>query len=530
MAKVVAATAASDTVNLNRGDRWREVATPVPTGQTWQDYGTGALPQITGMDPVVGTWTSTTPAQTWSIAWTISLTAVTAMDVNGTLYLPAASQAALVPGQFFWAANVLYLCVIGGFSTMPFPVEANGNRGAIWVSGASKGGYHFRSIWFHGGTNGTFNTRSPTSASTWTSCRFGHGGAIASIGLLFIQDAGANGQTITDCLFENGITDCLFLTDNDRAVISYCTFISLYGPVSDHIQFSGAVTGSGGGEVHHCYGFIQSGTVSTKGMIVQGNSVTTGGANVHDNFCDGGNYMWGFGGTTFTGFINHTTDRNVHVNGLAGSSTGSFTNGGASTGCSWTFNVSLNNTYDGFNFFGGVAHLGIGVYHNTVYNAGFRAWSTGSATDTVSGTVEDNIFHASGSTHRYRIDNGGITSDYNDIPGEQANYIFWDVTGYPNLANYQAASAQDAHSTKALPTFAAGNQSGQYGQTSNPTTATWASLAPSASSAVRGAGVHVGGVNDSLANPPDIGCYQFAMYVMQGSPGRPFSVLRVKWG
>jgi hypothetical protein len=514
-AKAVASAAASDIINLNRGDLWRERVLGPATGQTWRDYGAGELPKISAMDLVPGPWTSTTPANTWSATWAISLATVTAVDVNGILFLKGTSQAALTLGQFWWAAGVLYLCISGGSVGMTgYTIEANGNRTGAFVTGASKGGYTFRNLWFHGGTDGTFNTTTPTSADTWIGCRFGHGGIIGSVGLLFVQDTGSGGHIVTDCLFENGITDCLFFTDNERCVVSYCTFISLYGPVSDHIQFTGLVNGSGGATVHHCYGFIQADTTSAKGFIVHGQPVITGGFNCHDNFCDGGNYLSSFGHNAFTGFANFTADRNVHVNGLNTSSVGTFGDGGISSGCRWSFNVSLHSAGPGFNFFGDDAHTGVGIYNNTVYGSTFRGFTTGGSLNTISGVIQNNIFHSNGSSHRVRIDGGGVTFDHNFVLDQAPNFIFWGTTNYATMAAFQAGSGQGGNcsitnpmlwDTVSTPTRRAGEGFDAF------LARAFRQVDLDPSSQAISAGVAVAGINDSFLGPaPDIGAREWA--------------------
>jgi hypothetical protein len=280
-------------------------------------------------------------------------------------------------------------------------------------------------------------------------CTFRHGGIIASVGLLFISGGGAVGHRINQCLFDNAITDCLFITDCDNAVVTYCRFQSLFGAVSDHIQFTGLVTGSGGSEVHHCFFFIDNDSGSAKGCVVQGQSVITPGLYVHHNVGVGGNYLSSFGGAALTGFDNARHEFNLHFNGVGGSQVGTFGMGGPGNNCVWRYNASLNCAFCAFNFFSSVAHTNIGVYYNTVYKAQNRAWSTGGGGVTVSGVVHGNILGAVGSSHRVRVDGGGITFSKNIVPGEQANFIFWGSTSYSTMAAFQAGSGQGANCTTA---------------------------------------------------------------------------------
>jgi hypothetical protein len=517
VAEMLSESFPSDTVNWKKGETWREYALDPPTAQTWQNYGSGSvLPRISCMDVVVGTWTNTS-GTIWTIPYPTVLPSVSGVDVDGLHYPPAASVAALVAGQFFYdiPTATLYLDIVGGDSTMSGKVvEANGQRHSAMAAAIGQGGYSFTGIHFHGGTDGTVIMQNCSSISSWTSCRFGHGGFVNSVGLLFLQGGNLSGYTVTDCLFENGNTDCLFYVDNPLGVVSYCTFLSLYGFGSDHMQFTGTVNGSGGSHVHHCYGFAQVGTNSAKGMIVQGQSVLTGGLNVHDNFCDGTNYMCSFGGPGLTGFDNYTIDRNVHINGLASSSVGSFGMGGPGAGCRWTYNVSIDNAGAVMNFFGSSSKTGIGFYQNTLFRYATLGIVCSAAADKLSGTIEDNIIWSASSTNnhiRLRDTAGGaLVSDYNDIGPEKASGYSYNGTAYNTLALYVAGASQDAHSIKSDPLLnTAVNRTGTYGQTSAGVAATYADVSLTALSPARAAGIRVTGINDTMANPPDLGAFQY---------------------
>lgn len=524
MAKAISGSTTADTINWNGGDVWREQASSVPTAQAWQAYGvTTTLPKLSCMDVIAGTWTSTTPTNTWSIAMTPAFGNVTAVNVNGTFYPKAASQAALVVGQFFWASNVLYLCLVGGSTSMAgFVIEANGTRSNVFAT-TTGGSYTFRQMWFEGGTNGTVIMQNNTSASQYQSCRFGHGGATTSVGLLFLQAGLNTGNTINDCLFENGITDCLFINDNPSTVVSYTTFRSLYGSVSDHIQFGGSSGGSGLSVVHHCYHTVQNDTGSTKGCIVVSGNLTSGAFTFRDNFMDGGNYAASMGNAADTGQNNHQILRNIGVNQLAGSSVGTFGQGCAGDGWSWLFNVSLNSAVTGLNLFGTVNHTHCTIVNNTFYGYALRGLTSGSGTDKISGTVEDNIVYGAASTsNQMRLVDGvsaqALVSDYNDIGPVKAAFVSYNGTTYSTLALYQAGASQDAHSITGDPLLnVASNRTAQFGQQSAPITATFADVAPTALSPARRAGLTVVGVNDGLANPPDMGAFQFGA----NGPGIP---------
>jgi hypothetical protein len=524
VAQMVAQAGSADVLNFKKGEVWREYVLDPDTAQTWQGYGSSTtLPRISGMDVVTGTWTSTTPTNTWSIPYAVTQSTMTGMDVDGTHYVPAASKAALVAGQFYYdvALATLYLCIVGGDSTMSGKVvEANGNRRSVMATTLGQGGYHFNGIHFHGGTDGTVIMQNCLAASSWTTCRFGHGGAISSVGLLFISEGNNAGHAITDCLFENGNTDCLFINDNPTSVTGYCTFISLYGPLADHIQYGGGSGQSGGATVHHCYHFVQSDSNSHKGCIILGTNQALPGFSAHDNFMDGGNYAVSYGGTAETGHDSYTIDRNVAISTLATSSVGSFGIGSPSVGTRWSFNVSLNAVGAAMNFFDGVARTGLGIYQNTFYGYGLQGITCSAAGDTLGGTIEDNIIYSSTSTNnhiRYRTA-GGLTSDYNDIGPNKASGFSYNGTAYNTLALYVTGASQDAHSIHDDPLLnTASNRSGTYGQNSAPVTATYADVAPTSSSPVRAVGLRVAGINDTLANPPDLGAIQYG----GAGPGGP---------
>lgn len=519
VAQAAGNTFPSDTINWKFGESWREYWSEPPTTQTWQGYGTPGTPwKLSCMDVVVGIWTNV-GGTVWSTPYTTILPSVTGVDVDGVHYPIAASLAAILLGQCFYnaATDVLYLDITGGDSTMSGKVvEANGQRLRCVSISTGQGGYRISGGYFHGGTDGTFVVQNGTAPSSWTSCRFGHGGAINSVGLLFLQEGNQSGNAVTDCLFDNGNTDCLFINDNPSAVVSFCTFNSLYGAVSDHVQFGGTVTGgSGGSVVHHCYHSVQNDTGSTKGAIVVSGNLTTGAFIFRDNFADGGNYMVSFGNSTDTGQNSHQILRNISVNTLAGSSLGSFGNGCPADSCSWLFNVSLNSAITGFNFFGGVNHTNVTVVNNTVFGFALRGITCGNASDKLSGKVECNIFWGTASTsNQMRLVDGvpaqTLTSDYNDFGPVKTAFVSYNGTTYNTLALYRAGASQDAHSLATDPLLnTAVNRTASYGRSSVPVAVSYADVSPTALSPIRGVGLRIVGVNDSLPNPPDMGAFQF---------------------
>jgi hypothetical protein len=528
-AKVVASAVTGDRVKLKRGDVWRDAAlAALATAFTVEDYGVGDRPVMDGFDNVPSTtWTSTTPAQTWSIAWTPAAGNVTAVDVNGLLYRKAASQAALTPGFFFWAANVLYVCLVGGGADMAaagFLIEANGNRGTGFLPGFTKGGYLLRNIDFRGWMNGGAVFSSQTSASTVIGCRFRHCSVTTTASALYFQDGNLSGWTVLNCDWDENLgADHMHMTDAPNGLVAYCNFSKVWSTPSDAIQFStGAGGGSGGWECHHLYIFMQQNSDSSKGGLIWGGAQTVQSANVHDCIMDGGGYMASFGGVTDTTLNNFTFRALLHFNCTSGASVGSFGNGGPSDNSQWIDCISINAASPAWLFFNGVDHTHILIAHCTAYGFGLRGLSMGIGTDRISGTIKNTIWWGPTATSDIlRFGDGvpsqALVSDYNIIGPNKTNGIRFNGTLYNSLAAYSTATGQDAHSWATDPMLVdPSTRTPRAGESMDAFIARAmraADLDPS--SWAIGRGLLIAGVNDSFNGPaPDIGAREWQSKVL----------------
>jgi len=451
-----------NTVYIEKGSTFRELLTVSDSGTegnviTYTNYGTGALPIISGADVISGNWSGpdgngeytddsidTEPlivvvdGTVWDEGTVTSLAATewgwTAAD-GGTLFLGADPAALVVEaGQRDNAIDTNdknYLTFSG--------ITVEGNNAAtgsgFYVDGTNtiidsctaQNNYYY-AVWFVDGGAGTLSNStvqynmvggvllaSTAGAVTIDSCTIFHNGTVAS----------NEGGTINHSGITSSSTAGTTITDND-------------------ISYSGENGDSG-----HSHGIY---------LVRDGDVATISGNVIYETYTGHG---------IACRFDNATINKNrVYNCNDSTSYTGIFINGASSAG---TINVNYNLSYNnarGIQIYDTNWHAGtvINIYNNSTYSNDTMEFGVKTA-DVAGGlNVKNNIFYQTSSARvlYYESDQTALDQDYNCIFTDNTRISEYNSGGWTNkdtFAGWQGSTVgsldgtQDANSSGADPLF-----------------------------------------------------------------------------
>jgi len=500
-----------DFVYFKCGDIWRETLVPAKGGNstariTFSSYGTGAKPIICGANIVSG-WTAYTSgtANTWS-APLATATGIVTSDNN---YLKlGSSKTALAANQYFWETGTLYIN-IGADPNTGHIVEASQRNNAVSVN-VPKNGTLKNYITLSGLSlqKTTLANVLIANATYWI---------VENCDLFFANNstsasgAGINADQAHHAIFRgNHINYAL----GDGIMAWRSSDVEVSGNLIENVLDDGVYKGSDGIQIGAdtstptaCNNFkILNNTVSrpNNSTVQKGCIIAEMGDNgiISGNSTSKGRFGIAPSGNNITVEYNHVND---------------FGNGGGIrisentplSGMKIRYNVVSNSPgFAGITLTHDVTgqstnRSNFEIYNNVVYNTYYGI----GCDQPFSGTVKNNIVWSPGSNPRVRFSIASV------IPGETVvvdNNIWQDKgtetmisfagTTYANLADWQAASGQDTHSSTADPLWV--NPAGLdfHLQSSSPAI---------------DAGADVGLTEDFEGQPvpqgsaPDIGAYEY---------------------
>jgi hypothetical protein len=244
-----------DQILLQRGGIWREMLSPTVSGLSFDAYGTGARPIISGADLLTGTWTKVN-ANTCSM--NVGGSDLTEVWMKGVLGAPVASAAVVyAPGEWFYSNGILTLGVSGGCAaanTTALAIEITRRSYALYANNI--GALSVANIAF---VNGMYNTiyLGPNLTSTqtfnnvvWQGARYE--GLLAAGGSPVINSseglnslsgmaaAGGNGFTLTNSILSGNSEDAIEIygttgasTINSSTISGNSTEQPLYNTISN---------------------------------------------------------------------------------------------------------------------------------------------------------------------------------------------------------------------------------------------------------------------------------------------------------
>lgn len=476
-----AALNAGDQVYLNRGCVWREQLTVPAASLTLGAYGVGAKPVISGAN-VISTWTAYTGTAVNTYSADLA-TECKVVSIGGTAAAKGTGTDVLTDHQWIWSGNKLYFADATGDPDTSGVVITAGQRNYC-ISDNSKGAIVVTDLECREANTsfgGCIDVRG--NGGVWTIQRCDLTGGAHS-GLLMLNDD----CVVEDCAITRNGTG-VHMHQNSSGIlfrrndVSYNRYpgLNLYGCDTGIFEHN---------EIHHngWNGIYIEGRVS-QSVSADGNTIR------YNDIYDNGQ------GPTWTDVTNGVEiyiaggDNNVIVYNLIYVTASHTNDGGVHFDFGANGNLIAHNTIAGFRA-GSLRGFGILIEDGTPGEGG----------PTINNTVENNIVANCrvllGVANDIADDMQGNTFDYNCWYGG-VDYAIWD--GRPSsmtsrtLAQWQAASGQDAHSIGADPKLNAKYHLGN------------------GSSAIN-AGVVIAGIGQVFSGAaPDIGAFEWQR---KGNRGR----------
>ncbi len=433
--------AAGSTALFRRGQIWREQLTIPSSGSegspiTFGAYGSGADPIITGAN-IMGSWS----LESANVYKTALVTEPKIVIINGALGTLKASVVALVaPGDWYWAASVLYV-----YATSDPGSTVQGGQRDYGIFSNLKDYLTFRNLNIQGSNDmGVSLNRGDHFDVQY--CTFNFCGITAALDTWTSTNA-----TLSNNIFDYNNGDAIW-TDSTNLMCQNNTISHVYGADSDGIQMAytsnALVTGN----------YIDmSGTNSTKNCII--NSEGTGTNIISRNTCIG------TGSTTLGGGISvNTSNITISYNSIKDVKGADYSFGIAISGEMDLSDITIEyNIITGCKFgimnFGNYEYDNLKIYNNTISESTME--NIGLFNGALAGEIKNNIFWSTVCASRNGdfgdatiIGGKTLVIDYN-IWGPEVENFLKDLNNnyYSTLAAWVSGTGYDVHSKKDDPLF-----------------------------------------------------------------------------